>query len=252
MNAIQRRIELFNILQTDGSVEVSAMAARFNVSTMTIRRDLSSLERQHLITTNYGGAYLNRGSSIEPSFSLKQGQMDEQKQLIARAAANMIQDGDAVILDCGTTTIAVLKYIKKKNITIITNSWPAIGYLQGNPMVKLILAPGEYSDVSAGVISSTTIEFFMNLHADIAFVSTQGFDPLFGATVPDLTDANVKQSLTNSADRKVLLMDSSKVGIKCFARHAAPRDFDVIITDTSISDEQLQLMRANCRQVITA
>jgi len=252
MDPIQRRIELFNILQADGSVEVNKMAALFNVSPVTIRRDLTLFERQQLVTTNYGGAYLNKGSGIEPSFALKQGQMSEQKQFIARAAADMIQNGDTVMLDCGTTTLAILKYIQNKQLTIITNSWPAIGYVQGSPNVKLILAPGEYSELSAGTVSSATIEFFANLRADIAFVSTQGFDPLYGATVPDLTDAGVKQALTRCGNKKILTADSSKIGKVYFARHASPGDFDAVITDSRVGDEQLQLMRAHCRQVVIA
>jgi len=251
MDPVQRRIELFNILQAEGSVEVSNMAVYFNVSPVTIRRDLTMLAHQQLVTTTYGGAYLNKGSSIEPSFALKQGQMAEQKQFIAQAAADMIRDGDTVVLDCGTTTIAILKYIQKKQITIITNSWPAIGYLQGNPKVKLILAPGEYSELSAGTVSSVTISFFAGIRADIVFSSTQGFDPIYGASVPDLTDASVKQALINSGDKKILLVDSSKIGRKYFARYANPGDFDCIITDKMASDENLRTMREHCRQIIS-
>jgi len=244
-------MELYQILQTQGSAEVSDMADHFQVSTMTIRRDFAKFERQGLVTTNYGGAHLNKGSGIEPSFSLKQGQMADAKQHIAKAAAELINDGDSIILDCGTTTLEILKYLYKKRLTIITNSWPAVGYLHGNSRVKLILAPGEYDELSAGVVSSMTAEFYQKFHADIVFVSTQGFSPEHGATVPDTTDASVKQSLLQSGDKKVLLADSSKIGKKYLARHASANQFDVIITDNAVTEENLNLLQKHCKQVIT-
>jgi DeoR/GlpR family transcriptional regulator of sugar metabolism len=250
MGAAKRKIELYQLLQTNGSVEVSDMANYFQVSTMTIRRDLAGFERQGLVTTSYGEAYLNKGAGIEPGFYLKQGQMADAKQQIARAAAEIIHDGNSIILDCGTSTMAILKYIQKKRITVITNSWYAIGYLHGNSRVKLILAPGEYDELSAGVVSGITCEFYQGVHADIVFVSTQGFDPRHGATVPAVTDAGVKKALLQSGEKKVLLVDSSKMGKKYLARHARPEEFDIIITDNGTAPEQSENLKKFCKQVI--
>jgi DeoR/GlpR family transcriptional regulator of sugar metabolism len=250
MVAAKRKMELYQLLQTNESVEVSDAANRFQVSTMTIRRDLAGFERQGLVTTTYGGAYLNKGVGIEPSFALKQGHMADAKQQIARAAAEIIHDGASIILDCGTSTMAILNYIQKKRITVITNSWSAIGYLHGNSRVKLILAPGEYDELSAGVVSSITGEFYHNYHADIVFVSTQGFDPKHGATVPAAIDADVKRALLQSGEKKVLLADSSKIGKKYLARHAKPEDFDIIITDSGTDPEQSESLKKCCKQLI--
>lgn len=249
MNSTQRRMAIFEFLMENGSAEVNDLSERFGVTTMTIRRDLSLFERQGLITTNYGGAILKQGAGIEPSFALKQGQMAEVKQRIAKRAAEYINDGDSIILDCGTTTLEVLKYIDKKKITVITNSWPAVNYLHGNSRVNLYLAPGKYEEISAGVISPMTIEFYQKFHADIVFVSTQGFSPEYGATVPDPADASVKEALLQSGKKKLLLVDSSKIGKKFLSKHAYPAQFDSIIIDSALSEDVLQSLKEHCKTV---
>ena len=231
MNATKRRMELFATLQAEGSVSVNDLADRFGVTAMTIRRDFALFEQQGLITTNYGGATIKQGAGIEPSFSLKQGQMRSAKQRIAQEAASYIQNGDTVLLDCGSTTLEILHYLERKKIKLITNSWPAVSALHGNPHVELYLAPGRYDEVSAGVMGAMTIEFFQRFHADIVFMGTQGFCPEQGATVPDLTDASVKEALLKQGKRKVLLVDRSKLGQVFLARFATADQFDAIITD---------------------
>ena len=249
MNATQRRMELFALLQREGSVSVRDLAARFGVTAMTIRRDLSLFEWQGLITTNYGGAVLKRGTGIEPSFAFKRGQKMEAKQRIAQKAAAYISDGDTVILDCGTTTLELLHYIGRKKITLITNSWPAVSYLHGNPHVKLYLAPGKYDTVSAGAICSMTIAFFQAFHADIVFMGTHGFCPDYGATVPDPMDASVKSALLKQGKMKLLLADSSKMGQICFSQYALPDQFDTLITDENISREMRLSLEEHCPAV---
>jgi DeoR/GlpR family transcriptional regulator of sugar metabolism len=250
MNAAQRRMEIYQLLEQHNSVEVNSLAAIFKVSTMTIRRDLSMFENQGLVTTNYGGAYINHGAGIEPGFALKQGFMTNAKRTIAKAAAELIRDGESIIVDCGTSTTEIFRFIKNKNITVITGAWSSVGYLRGNRKITLILAPGEYDELSAGVVSSITADFYRNYHADRIFISTQGLDPFYGATVPSSRDAMVKRSLLEAGKNRVLLADSSKIGKRYFARHAKTEEFDVIITDDKISKKQEQEIKKRCKKLI--
>ena len=242
-------MEIFELLQQNGSAEVSELAERFGVTMMTIRRDFSLFEQQGLIVTSYGGAALKQGAGIEPSFALKQGYMTSAKQRIAQKAVEYIEDGDSIILDCGTTPLTVLKYIEKKRITVITNSWPAVNYLHGNSRVSLYLAPGKYDELSAGAVDAMTAAFYQNFRADIVLVSTEGFCPEYGATVPTPTDASVKEALMLAGKKKLLLVDSSKIGKTCLCRHALPEQFDVVITDDALPADTLQALRGRCRQV---
>jgi DeoR/GlpR family transcriptional regulator of sugar metabolism len=250
MNSTRRRIEIYQILQKQSAVEVSVLAEQLGVSAMTIRRDLELFEKQGLVTTGYGGAYLNRSARIEPGFALKRGHMAGAKKKIAEAAADFIKDGNSVIIDCGTSTVEILKFIQKKNITVITGAWSAVGYLHGNPKITLILAPGEYDELSAGAVSSLTVEFIRNFHADLVFISTQGLDPCYGATVPSATDAMVKRAFMEAGERKVLVVDSSKIGNRYFVRHAKTEEFDSIITDEAVSQEHAEQIRKYCENLV--
>jgi DeoR/GlpR family transcriptional regulator of sugar metabolism len=245
-------MELYQLLQQRGSVEVNILAEKFDVSAMTIRRDLQVFESQGLVTTNYGGAYLNRGAGIEPGFALKQGVMAREKRAIAEAAAALINDGDSVMVDCGTGTAELFRCVGGKTITVITGAWPAVGYLHGNRKITLILAPGEYDELSAGVVSDMTAQFYRGFHADIVFISTQGLDPAYGATVPSTRDASVKRALLEAGKHRVLLADSSKIGERFFALHAGTDEFDTIITDSGILETQAAEIRARCKRLIVA
>jgi DeoR/GlpR family transcriptional regulator of sugar metabolism len=243
-------MEIYQLLEKQSSVEVNNLAEVFKVSTMTIRRDLLIFENQGLVTTNYGGAYLNRGVGIEPGFTLKQGFMVKAKHFIAKVAAELIKDGDSIIVDCGTSTTEIFKFLKNKNITIISGAWSAVGYIHGNRKITLILAPGEYDELSAGVVSTITADFYRNFHADLVFISTQGLDPTYGATVPSSNDAMVKRSLLKAGKNRVLLVDSSKIGKRYFVRHAKTEEFDIIITDDKVLKKQRQEIKKRCKKLI--
>lgn len=252
MNAAERRMEIFRLLQENQSVEVMELAARFDVTPMTIRRDLAVFEKQGLITTNYGGAYLNKGASIEPSFSIKSTQCIDKKQMIGYEAAKMVQDGDVIIIDCGTTTLQLAKYLKGKKLTVITNSWPVVSFLGGLPKIKLLLAPGEYDDISAGTFGISTAKFIEKFHADKVFMGTHGCSLEQGASVPEMFDAEMKSVLLAAGKEKILMVDHTKFGVKCLAKHAGLSDFDCIITDDGIEPEMEEMIRGNCRRLIVA
>lgn len=248
----KRRMEIFNILAETKTVDVNDLVKRFDVSAMTIRRDLALFEKQGLLTTNYGGAYLNQGAAIEPSFSLKAGHMMEKKKIIGRAAADLVKSGDSIIIDCGTTTLQLLPFIQDKNITVITNSWLVLNYLRANRKIKLLLAPGEYNDLSAGVISSLTVDFYNKFNADTVFMSTQGFDIEKGVTVPDTEDAMVKNSLMNAAKNHVLLVGSEKFGKIFLSKYAEVYHFDYIITDSEVDKAYIEKIKEYGIKIIVA
>ena len=107
MNATERRAEIFNLLQKDGSADLNELAEKLAVSSMTVRRDLQIFEHQGLVTIDYGRAYLDRNVSHEPSFTVKAGHMVNEKLRIGKAAADMVEDGDTILIDCGTTEVLI-------------------------------------------------------------------------------------------------------------------------------------------------
>jgi len=119
MNATNRRLAIFDKLLNEKRVVVMNLAEEFNVTPMTIRRDLSVLEKQGVITTYYGGASLNEGAASEPSFMLKNKNAIDEKMAIAYEASKLINEGDSVYIDCGTTCYNIGRFLKNKKITVL-------------------------------------------------------------------------------------------------------------------------------------
>ena len=250
MRGGERISKIFELINEKNYVTVAELAELFDVSTMTIRRDLAKLEAQGVITTNYGGATLNKGVSAEPSFGIKSGQSQQYKDQIAYEASFIVNDGDSIYIDCGTTAVELVKYIVGKKITIITNSWRVVSEIQDFSKVKVLLAPGEYDPISEGALSSATISFMQNYVIDKAFISTQGIDLEGGVTVPSDNDAQVKKAVMKASKYKILLADHTKFGQTFMAKHGALEDFDAIITDTEINQAIFEQLKKKCSNVI--
>ncbi|MBV8043445.1 DeoR/GlpR family DNA-binding transcription regulator [Pluralibacter sp.] len=245
-------MSIYAILQQDKKVVVNELAETFGVTKMTIRRDLSFFEKQGIVKTTYGGAYLTSGASVEPSFQLKSGQMVDDKHLIGQKAAELVEDGDTIVIDCGTTPLAFAQFLFDKKIMVITNSVPVINLLKGRKNITLMVAPGEYEDDTQGMISFSTADFFNNLHADKVFLSTQGINAQGELTVPKITDAHVKQALARAGRQKILLADKSKFGQTFLAGHARLADFDIVISQTGLPDDTLAQLNAHNVQLLLA
>lgn len=237
MQSSDRRMSIYAILQEEKKVVVNELAEKFGVTKMTIRRDLSVFEKQGIVKTTYGGAYLTSGASVEPSFQLKSGQRIDDKHLIGKRAAGLVEDGDTIIIDCGTTTLALAQYISDKKIMVITNSVPVINLLKGRQYIKLIVAPGEYEDDSQGMISLSTVEFFRTIHADKVFLSTQGITADGELTVPKMDDAHVKRSLLRAGRQKILLADNSKFGETFLCGYGNLSDLNYVVSQHDIPQD---------------
>lgn len=233
---------IYDLIHEKEYLTISELSEKFQVSTMTIRRDLAKMEKQGIVTTNYGGAVLNKGVASEPSFDIKSGWAQQFKEQIAYEASFLVNDGDSVYIDCGTTTLELVKYITGKTITLITNSCRVISEIQDFSKVRVLLAPGEYDPISEGALSSSTINFMQNYVIDKAFISTQGVDLAGGVTVPTDNDAQVKKAVMRKAKRKILLADHTKFGHTFFAKHGELSEFDAIITDDQIDEEIYEQM----------
>lgn len=249
---IERRREIYNILIDKKSVEVNYLSRKFKVSTMTIRRDLALLEKQGIVVTNYGGACLSEGTAIEPSFSLKAGQMIDKKKVMGLEASKLIQDGESIIIDCGTTTMQLGKHLQGKRLTVITNSLIVGNILQGYPKIKFIMAPGVYDDKSVGFLGAVTVDFFRKFNVDKAFIGAQGLDLHRGATVPDELDAEVKKTIALSAKEKILMVGHEKVGVSFLSKILDVKDFNYIITDDMVPQKAIENIEQKGVKVLVA
>ena len=161
MFAQERKSKILDSLNKYGKVKVNDLSKLYEVSEVTIRRDLKELEEAELITRVHGGAILNDNTKFEPTFTEKIDKFYEEKEAVGKLAATMIVDGDTIILDAGTTTLSIAKYITAKNITILTNSVDVAFELAKKQNVEVIVTGGTLrweTRALVGTVADNTIK----------------------------------------------------------------------------------------------
>jgi DeoR family fructose operon transcriptional repressor len=208
----ERQSAILQYLTETGVASVAALAQEFHVSEMTIRRDLAELEGQRALQRTYGGATVYDPAIFEVSLQAKTTQFVEEKRRIAKAAAELVNDGDIVILDAGSTTMLVAKYLKTKHLTVITNALNIAADLSDCPNIELYIAGGHLRQGVLAIVGPETAAFFENIRADKLFMGVDGIDVQGGAMVPDLTEAHTKRAMAKSAKDLIVVADHSKIG----------------------------------------
>jgi DeoR/GlpR family transcriptional regulator of sugar metabolism len=252
-----RRRKIVEIVQESGSMTVAELCELFNVSEMTIRRDLRDLDKDGVLRRVHGGAVSNLGRSYEPPYTIRTTTQSESKKAIGEKAAELVVDGDSIALDIGTTTLEIAKALKgKRNLTILTASLPianeVVSNLSLNSDVRLILTggivrPGELSLV--GYLAERT---FNDFHVDKAFVGVGGLSLDDGLTEYNIEDARVKRSLIDHANERIVVADSTKLGRTTFGAVAPLSIVDKVVTDAGIQEELAQALKERKIELIIA
>lgn len=178
MLAIERRNRILTILREERHVVVSELAKVFDVSEETIRRDLDKLEKEGHVVKTYGGAVISEGSEAELPYVIRKKANVEAKQKIADLAADLIMDGDTLILDASSTAVFIAQKIKsKKEITLITNSIEVLMELSDVTGWKILSTGGTLKERSCALVGSEAEESLSRFHVDKAFISCKGVDP---------------------------------------------------------------------------
>lgn len=208
MLAQQRYERILERLRTDGPVEVGSLAHQLHVSEATIRRDLRTLEDRQLVNRLHGGASLP--TAQEPPFAHVATSHVSDKDAVAQEAAGLVEDGDVVLLDIGTTTLRLASALRGRSVTIITSSLAVYEELANDSSVELILLGGVVRRNYRSMVGFLTEQALRQVHAGTLFLGTSGVRP--DGTVLDTTvvEVPVKQAMIAAAERVVLLADGSK------------------------------------------
>lgn len=253
MLANQRREKILELLKEDGSAKVIKLAKIFKVSEVTIRQDLEKLESEGYILREHGGAFLKTVEDSVKSFSLLNQENLEKKRLIGRKAAELIQAGDSIILDSGSTTTEIARnLVGRSGLTIITNALNIAVMLGAEPGIEMIVTGGEFKPPTLSLTGQKAASFFEDIHVDKLFLATAGISLRSGLTYPSLSDIVVKKAMIDSADVTYLVADSTKIGKNAFASLGALSMIDYIITDSFIDQSHLQLFHDNEIELIIA
>ena len=238
MLAIERRREILARLTNDGKVIVSELAKDFNVTEETIRRDLEKLDKEGLASKTYGGAVSKHSSAIDLPYNIRESVNIEQKQRIAETIADLIHDGDRIMLDSSSTALYVLKKLKdKKNLTIITNSVKILLELADKPDWTVLSTGGILKKGALSLNGSSAEKMINSYHVNTVICSCRGLDTALGVTDSNENDSLIKQAMIASAERKILAADSEKFDRKSFVKVCDAKDIDIIVTDRAPSDK---------------
>ncbi len=233
----ERENKILEMLIENYNLSVTGMSEALGVSAVTVRSDLSSMEEKGFILRNRGGALPVFHNEILQS----QRQKQEEKNRIAKAAADMVEEGDAIMVDDGTTTSLVLKYLMgKRNIHVVTNSTLALSYARVNPTLHLTIVGGEFKPSSESLVGPVSLTQLERYHVKYAFVGTGGFSLETGMTTHMEEAAEIIKVMARQSSQTVLLADSGKYGRSGFVKIMPLTEVDMIITDRAMPAKQVQ------------
>jgi DeoR family fructose operon transcriptional repressor len=241
--AEERQQAIADLVAQRGRLSVNALAEKYAVTTETVRRDLSALERAGVVRRVHGGAVPAAAlTAFEPKVADRDLAHADQKDRIAQRAVGMLpRAGGTVVLDAGTTTARLaMMFPRDLRLTVITNAVPIAARLAGSPSIELHLLPGRVRPTTHAAVGEDTVEALRRLRVDVAFVGTNGLSVGHGLTTPDHGEAATKRAIIGSAQLVVALVDSSKIGQEQTVRFADLHDVDVVVTDRGIDPATVQ------------
>lgn len=251
MLAIERRNAILAKLATDGKVIVADLSVEFNVTEETIRRDLEKLDKEGLAKKTYGGAIVLETHGADLPFNVRKRVNANLKENIAQKIAELISDGDSIILDSSTTAISVTKYIKnRENLTLITNSVEILLELSDKNGWKILSTGGKLKNGSLALVGASAEQMIRDYHVHIAVCSSKGIDMNMGISDSNEEDASMKKAIFSSADRKILAIDSTKFNRRSFVKVFSVSDVDTVVTDEKPSDEWIEFFEKNQVELI--
>jgi DeoR/GlpR family transcriptional regulator of sugar metabolism len=246
-----RHEQVLALLRREGTVRIATLAKAFGVTTETARRDLDQLARSGVLNRTYGGG-ASRSLTDEPPIGVRGRAHAAERARIGAAAAALVADGDAVMIDCGSTTTLFANALAARNlrITVVTNCIPAARMLGTSTRCRVILCPGDYVPREGGVYGPDTVDFILRYRANKAFIGAGGV-AAGGVTDADSASCAIKRAMIARSDSAVLLADRSKFELVQFERVCTLEEVDDLVTDHAPPKRlATELGRARVRTVV--
>lgn len=242
-----RRARIIELLRRDGAAGLKEMSQAVGVSVSTLRRDVDYLCDQNHLERTHGGAVLtSRLAGVELEREIASEVESGAKRVIGQRAAALIQPGQTVILDSGTSTAAAARMARERGVafTAITNDFTIAAILSESPAINVLVTGGMVRAGTSTLLGADTLHYIGRLRADLAFVGTHALseDEMSDSSI-EL--AEVKRAIIAAADRPVLLADSSKIFSRAFCSFGRVSDMDHLITNSRLATERLAVLRKN-------
>ena len=230
----ERTEEIRRLVQSVRKVTVADLADRFATSRVTIRKDLETLEKEGVLLRTHGGAVLAEDQRLTVPFSAKVAQNISIKEQIARRAMDLVGDARTVLIDAGSTNLAIARLLKERGISIITNSLTVANELSTRASGGFVLLGGDWRQESAAFIGPYTLKSLDEMNADVAFIGASGFDARHGFSCQNSIESQVKSRMISRARHVYVVADSSKWGIAAFSTFARVNEVEALVTDDAL------------------
>lgn len=217
MLTTERHKAILNLLQEKQTITLQDIIDETSASESTIRRDLSALETKGELTRIHGGATLTERKLKEYSIIEKSAKNIQDKQSIAKYAASLVNDGDCIFLDAGTTTLQLVPFLQQNDIVIVTNGLTHLDALMEND-IQTYLTGGLIKSKTGAVIGAQASQSLSNYRFDKCFLGVNGYHTKYGYTTPDPDEANIKHTASTLAKETYVLADHSKYNQVSFAK----------------------------------
>ncbi|WP_199430109.1 DeoR/GlpR family DNA-binding transcription regulator [Qaidamihabitans albus] len=253
MYAQERQQRIVERARAEGRADVAELAADFDVTTETIRRDLTVLERQGLLRRVHGGAIPVERLGFEPGLADRDAVLTAEKERIAKAALAELPREGSILLDAGTTTARLAEILPNdRELTVVTNAVPLVASLAVRPQLTVLLLGGKVRGRTMAAVEDWTLRALADTYVDVAFLGTNGMSAERGLTTPDTGEAAVKRAMIHAARRVVVLADHTKAGNDCLARFGRLSEVDRVITDSGIDADIADRLAAAGPEVVRA
>lgn len=252
-STVSRRARILEEIEAKGEVSVKELSKRFKISEVTIRNDLEHLEKQNMLIRARGGAIKIKFSKtdFESSVTGKKTEFQKEKQRIARAAVALIEEGDTIVLDSGTTTAEIARNLEQfSDLTIITNDLSIASILAGYEQFNVFMPGGVLRKKTLSLVGVLADENFEKFYCDKLFLGADGFDTNHGLSTPDAEEAHLNQIMIRIARKIIVIADSRKFERRRFAFIGPISHIHTVITDTGIKQEDKLRLEKNGVEVI--
>ena len=238
-----RQKSICDYVARKGEASIVDLSNRLEVSAMTIRRDLDQLAEFGLLVRTHGGAAATSSVAVEPPLAMRMHTNDEAKRKLALLISKQVVDGQTLLLDGGSTALAIAEELAGREVTVCTLSIKTADVLARSGSTKVIVPGGTVRNGEMSLVGSEAEAFLGNYHFDTYLMTISAVSNTGGLTEWNPEDAAMKRRALKSAKRVVLVCDASKFGSEAFARVASLSEVDALVTDAELSAESRKLVQ---------
>jgi DeoR family transcriptional regulator of aga operon len=251
----ERRRAILALVDRQGSALISDLSKQFDVSAVTIRADINALCEKDLLIRSHGGAFRSSDVVLDSPIEVKASQHHEEKVRIGKLAAGLVNEGEIVLFDSGTTTMEVSRALAARDVsglTAITNALDIAAELSGHSRISVIMIGGLMRHISRSFVGPQAERMLAGLHVDHLFLGVDGLDPNVGPSTPDVLEAECNAAMIRIARQVTIVTDASKIGRRSLCTIAPITAVHRIVTDRSIRPEHQEALAARGVEVIVA